>query len=164
MPEMSDREFLDFYKVDVCGVPDMSDDEFITRHRELEAKVDLGWDTEKYAAAWQDPNRKPNLVSKSELAEMLDVSLSTVDSWVRKGAPVYQKGNHGIAYEIDTGAFFEWEMARARGISIDEYQQIVLAEEIRAKERDEARWAIIENRRLIGTVRTLTRELAGLRR
>ncbi|SRR6266851_1380148 len=164
MPEMTDREFIDFYKVDVCGVPNMSDDEFIDRRRELEAKVDVGWDTQKYAAAWQDPNRRRKLVSKSELAKMLDISLSTIDAWERKGAPIHTKGNHGIAYQIDFGALWEWQMARSHGVSIEEYRQIVLEDEIRAKERDEARWAIIENKQLIKTVQALTGELASLRR
>ena len=67
MPEMSDREFIDFYK-DVCGVPDMADSEFIERRRELEAAVDTGWDQQQFDCSWQDPNRRPNLVSKSDLA------------------------------------------------------------------------------------------------
>src|SRR5260370_29457908 len=111
MPEMTDREFIDFYKVDICGVPDMDDDEFIDRHRELEDAIEHNWDQKRYNCWWEDPNRKPNLISKSELAERLDVSLKTVDDLIRKGAPVYRKGDHGIAYQIDSVAFFEWYMA-----------------------------------------------------
>jgi len=39
-----------------------------------------------------------------------------------------------------------------------------LEEAIKARKEDEPRWEIIENKRLLGTVRTLTKELASLRR
>jgi hypothetical protein len=167
MPQMTDQEFIAFYK-DFYGVLDLSDDEFIERRRQIEDGFEFGWDMKKYLAYWQDPNRTPNLVSKSALAQRLDVSLKTVDDWVRRGAPVYRKGDHGVAYEIDTGAFFEWQIARTAGISIEEYRRTELEAENRRRERDAARWRLIEaeykNRKLAATMETLTAELAALRR
>ena len=164
---MSDREFLDFYK-DVCGVLNMEDAEFIERHRELEAAIEHNWDQKRYNCWWQDPNRKPNLVSKTYISEVMAVSLKTVDDWERKGAPIHQKGNHGIAYQIDSAAFMEWYFARESGLTIAEYREQGLEQAIRARERDEARWQLIEttheNRKLATAVRTLTKELASLRR
>src|SRR5215204_5073139 len=92
--EMTDSEFLDFYR-EAYDAWDMPDDELIDRHRELDKAINPNWDCEKYLCWWQDPDRKPNLASKSVMAQMLNVSLKTIDDWIRKGAPVYQKGDHG---------------------------------------------------------------------
>src|SRR6266851_3285284 len=158
---MSDREFLDFYK-DVCGVLNMEDAEFIERHRELEAAIEHKWDQKRYSCWWQDPNRKPNLVSKTYIAKVMGVSLKTVDDWERRGAPIHTKGNHGIAYQIDCAAFLEWYCARESGLTIAEYREDALAQEIRAREHEEARWQLIEatheNRKLAAAVRTLKKE------
>lgn len=154
MSDMPDEEFIDFYK-DAYGALDMPDDEVIERRRELQAAAERCRD-------------KPNLVSKSVLAEMLGTSLKTVDDWIRKGAPVYQKGNHGVAYQIDTSAFFDWYFARAEGISMVEFRERKIKEGIEAREHDEARWRLIEaehrNRKLAATIENLKAELAALRR
>lgn len=169
MPELSDMEFIQICK-ECCDVLDMDDDEFIARHAELEtaASANRNWDQQRFLCWWQDPARKPNLRSKRDVAGMLAVSLTTIDNWIRQGAPVYHSGSNGIRYEIDTPAFIEWLTARETGISIEELRRQELDEEIKARERDAARWRIVEaefrNRRLAATVETLTAELAALRR
>ena len=78
--------------------------------------------------------------------------------------PVYKHGNHGLAYEIDTVAFFEWQSAPSQGISVEQYRQAELENEVRLRVREEARWAVIENKTLAETVRQLTAEVAALQR
>src|SRR5258708_30273291 len=104
MPEMTDQEFIQSFK-DCYGL-DMSDDEVVERHNEIENSFDVGFDQSKYDFGWQDPNRRPNLVSKGELAEIMDVSLKTIDDWERKGMPIYRHGGHGIPFPIHSGAGF----------------------------------------------------------
>src|SRR3954447_27065529 len=159
MPEMTDEEFIHFYK-DFYGALEMPDDEFIDCHRELEDAFDHGWDTKQYLCAWQDPNRKPYLVSKNELAAMFGVALKTVDDWERRGMPIYQRGSYGVPYEIDIAAYWEWSIAREWGVSIQEYRRIELQEEVRRKTEEDRRWAAIEAKHL---VRRLTAEVSALR-
>jgi len=54
------------------------------------------------------------------MAECLDVSLKTIDGWLRKGAPVFEKGSNGRRYLLDTAAFVEWVRARRAGLAIVE--------------------------------------------
>lgn len=49
--------------------------------------------------------RKAN---KAQLAEFFDVTLPTVESWVRKGAPVVSRGARGVSWEFDLRAVAEW--------------------------------------------------------
>ncbi len=69
---------------------------------------------------WEDESRPILVFSKSEMAECCQVSLKTVDSWIRKGAPVFQQGASGKSYQLDAVAFVEWVRAFRGGISIDE--------------------------------------------
>jgi phage terminase Nu1 subunit (DNA packaging protein) len=144
-------------------MPEMSDEEFIEFHKMFEGWKP-GWDAKRFDCWWQDSNRRPNLVSKSQLAKLLDVSLQTVDSWIRRGAPVYQKGDHGVAYQIDTAPFLEWYFARSAEMSIDEYRRYDLEQAIKARKEDERRWALIENRQMKAQMQMLIEELSSLRR
>ena len=169
MVEMTDEEleFINSCK-DFYGALDMPDDEFIDRRREIEDAFDHGWDRTKYVCRWQDPNCKPYLVSKNELASLMNVSLKTIDDWERKGMPIYRRGDRGVAYQIDIGAFLQWSTARAWGVSIEEYRELELAEEVKAKVEDERRWAAIETkhalRKLSAEVAELGREIQTLTR
>lgn len=49
--------------------------------------------------------------SKAACAEFFGVSLPTVESWIRKGMPVVQRGAKGIAWAIDLCAAAEWRFA-----------------------------------------------------
>lgn len=79
---------------------------------------DLGGDLENYDCWFQDPNYRPDLVSKSEMAELAGVSLKTIDDWIRKGAPVHRRGRNGVSYQIAVTPFLEWHRARLMGVSI----------------------------------------------
>jgi phage terminase Nu1 subunit (DNA packaging protein) len=49
--------------------------------------------------------RKAN---KAQVAEFFDVSMATVDAWLRRGCPYIQQGNKGLAWVIDLRAAAEW--------------------------------------------------------
>lgn len=49
--------------------------------------------------------RKAN---KAQVAEFFDVSMATVDAWLRRGCPYVQHGNKGLAWVIDLRAAAEW--------------------------------------------------------
>ena len=72
---------------------------------------------------WEDKKRKPVIYNKSEMAAFFEVSLKTIDDWVRKGAPVLSKGSNGVSYEIDVTPFWEWVEAHRSGISIQEVRR-----------------------------------------
>jgi Phage DNA packaging protein Nu1 len=72
---------------------------------------------------WEGATRVILVYSKSEMAGCLGVSLKTVDSWVRQGAPVLEQGSNGRPYSLDAVAFVEWVRARRGGISIDQLRR-----------------------------------------
>ncbi len=49
--------------------------------------------------------------SKAACAEFFDVSLPTIEAWIRRGMPVVQRGAKGIAWEIDLHAAAQWRFA-----------------------------------------------------
>lgn len=49
--------------------------------------------------------------SKAACAEFFDVSLPTIEAWIRRGMPVVQKGAKGVAWVIDLCAAAEWRFA-----------------------------------------------------
>lgn len=46
--------------------------------------------------------------NKAEVAQWFEVSLPTVDAWIRKGAPVVQRGSQGVPWVLDLKAIAEW--------------------------------------------------------
>jgi len=69
---------------------------------------------------WEDKSRKSVVVNKSRMADILGVSLKTIDDWVRRGAPVLVHGTNGVSYDIDAMAFIEFVRAHRAGMSIAE--------------------------------------------
>ena len=53
--------------------------------------------------------------SKAEAAEFFLVSLPTIDAWIRKGAPVVQRGARGVPWQIDLRAMAEWVYSAGGG-------------------------------------------------
>ncbi len=51
--------------------------------------------------------------SKAACAEFFDVSLPTVEAWIRRGMPVVQRGAKGVAWQIDLLAAAQWRFAGA---------------------------------------------------
>ncbi|MEQ3671367.1 terminase small subunit [Pseudophaeobacter sp.] len=48
------------------------------------------------------------VVNRTELAEINGVSLPTVESWVRRGCPVVQRGGRGRAWQFNTADVRNW--------------------------------------------------------
>jgi phage terminase Nu1 subunit (DNA packaging protein) len=80
---------------------------------------------------WEDESRIILAYSKSEMAGCLRVSLKTIDTWIRQGAPVFEKGSNGRRYLLDAAAFVEWIRARRAGVTIAELR---VADETRYRE------------------------------
>lgn len=47
-------------------------------------------------------------VNKQELAELFAISVPTVDSWIKAGCPVEQRGTHGKPYVFDVSKVADW--------------------------------------------------------
>lgn len=58
----------------------------------------------------QAQNKVPPIreVNKAELAEAFEVSLPTVDNWVRRKCPILQKGSRGTPWAFDLFAVYAW--------------------------------------------------------
>lgn len=52
-------------------------------------------------------------VNRNGLAETFGVSLPTVDTWVRAGCPVVQRGGRGVQWVFNTADVAKWRMERA---------------------------------------------------
>lgn len=60
--------------------------------------------------------RKAN---KAALAAFFDVSLPTIDSWVRRGCPVLQEGSQGTPWIFDLLAVADWRAERKPALPND---------------------------------------------
>lgn len=60
------------------------------------------------------------IANKAGCAEFFDVSMPTVDAWIRRGMPIVQKGGKGVSWQIDLLAAAQWRFGvQASGGSID---------------------------------------------
>ena len=50
----------------------------------------------------------PQIVNRKKVASHCDVSLPTVDAWVRKGCPYVTRGSKGVEWEFDLDAVKAW--------------------------------------------------------
>lgn len=57
--------------------------------------------------------------NKAQAAEFFDVSLPTIEAWIRRGAPVEQRGSRGVSWVIDLRAFAEWVYGAKAGADGD---------------------------------------------
>lgn len=46
--------------------------------------------------------------NKAEVAEFFDVSVGSVEAWIRRGCPVFQRGRRGYPWIIDLLAVAQW--------------------------------------------------------
>jgi phage terminase Nu1 subunit (DNA packaging protein) len=60
-------------------------------------------------AAHSIPDRRR--ANKAELAAFFDVSLPTIESWVRRGCPVVQRGSKGVSWVFDLLQVSEWKFS-----------------------------------------------------
>lgn len=60
------------------------------------------------------------IANKAGCAEFFDVSMPTIDAWIRKGMPIVQKGGKGVSWQIDLLAAAQWRFGvQASGGSVD---------------------------------------------
>jgi phage terminase Nu1 subunit (DNA packaging protein) len=118
----------------------------------------LGFDASKYDHWSQDPDRRPWLFNKSQMAEFCGVALKTVDDWIRRGAPVYAYGDHGVSYQLDVTAFIEWTISYRSGVSIETMRKKAVEEHRKFREQDRQRELEAENKRLRAELAALRRE------
>lgn len=50
------------------------------------------------------------VVNRTELAEFFEVSMPTIDVWIRRGCPYQQQGARGIAWKFDLLAVITWKL------------------------------------------------------
>lgn len=55
-----------------------------------------------------------NLLNRADLAQAFDVSLPTIDSWIRKGCPYRQRGSNGKAWQFSLPEVARWREMMAR--------------------------------------------------
>jgi hypothetical protein len=49
--------------------------------------------------------------NKAEAALFFDITLPTLDKWIRDGAPVLQRGSRGVSWVLDFRAIAEWRFS-----------------------------------------------------
>lgn len=54
------------------------------------------------------------LVNRAELAEILGISLPTVDAWVKDKMPFVRRGGRGVEWQFDTASVIQWREDRAK--------------------------------------------------
>ena len=91
------------------------------------------------------------LVNRAELARLFDVSLTTVDSWRRRGLPVEERGGRGRALKFSLPAAIAWRLEQEAGEESSE--AVISFEEARtAKMIAEAELARIELQKRRGEI------------
>lgn len=58
--------------------------------------------------------------NKQGCAAHFNVSLPTIDAWVRKGAPVVQRGGSGVPWQLDLSDIARWLESRGRKPSVSQ--------------------------------------------
>lgn len=59
------------------------------------------------------PDRRK--ATKAQVAEFFDVSLPTVETWIRKGCPIVERGGKGIGYVLDLREVARWHFGSLSG-------------------------------------------------
>ena len=58
-----------------------------------------------------ESRRVERRVNKAELAAWFEVSLPTIEAWIRKGMPIAQRGSRGVPWVIDLLEVAEWRFS-----------------------------------------------------
>jgi phage terminase Nu1 subunit (DNA packaging protein) len=66
------------------------------------------WYSSEVQVAVKNKKTRGREVNRTELAEINGVSLPTVESWVRRGCPVVQRGGRGRAWQFNTADVRNW--------------------------------------------------------
>lgn len=60
-----------------------------------------------------DDQNTMTLVNRVELATLCGVSLPTIDTWVRQGCPVVERGSKGRPWQFHFSEVFNWRVLKA---------------------------------------------------
>lgn len=60
-----------------------------------------------------DPEKGGRIVNRTDVATLCNVSLPTVDKWVRNGCPVVERGSKGREFQFDIAAVIDWRIKSA---------------------------------------------------
>jgi phage terminase Nu1 subunit (DNA packaging protein) len=102
-------------------------------------------------------------LNRSGLAEHMNVSLPTIDRWVKDGMPVVQRGARGIEWVFDLADVISWRIQRqldAAGGAVDDIKEIE-KRTARAK-MEQAELALAEAKGLVAPVAEFERAQAAL--
>jgi phage terminase Nu1 subunit (DNA packaging protein) len=66
------------------------------------------WYSSEVQVSVKNKKTRGRVVNRTELAEINGVSLPTVESWVRRGCPVVQRGGRGRAWQFNTADVRNW--------------------------------------------------------
>lgn len=122
------------------------------------------------------------IVNRAELADVLGVSVVTIDNRIARGLPVERKGREGKSYEFETSDVIDWHVKNqiskdnpqgtpegaSNGSPSDLKQRKLEAEtEISELERDKRRIELAEKKKLVvlveDVVQGFANEIANLR-
>jgi phage terminase Nu1 subunit (DNA packaging protein) len=59
-----------------------------------------------------DTEEVKTIVNRAELANLFEVSLPTIDAWVRNGCPVVERGGRGREWKFHVPEIFNWRIMR----------------------------------------------------
>lgn len=101
------------------------------------------------------------MVNRAELAEILGISLPTVNAWVKQKMPYVRKGGMGADWQFDTAAVIQWradQAADAAGGALDGIDEI--ARQTALVQLEHARLKFARDAALVVPVDQLERRLA----
>lgn len=102
-------------------------------------------------------------LNRSGLAEHMDVSLPTIDRWVKDGMPVVTRGSRGVEWAFDLAEVISWYTRRqvdAAGGAVDDLAEIE-KRTARAK-MEQAELALADARKLVAPIREFERAQAAI--
>lgn len=103
------------------------------------------------------------IVNRQELSQAMGISLPTVNTWVRDGCPVKQRGAKGLAWEFVLPEVVAWwgnRQREAAGGAVDDIKEIDKRTS-RAK-MEQAELALAKERGLVAPVREFERAQAAV--
>lgn len=103
-------------------------------------------------------------VNRSKLAELFDVSLPTIDVWVRANCPVVQRGSRGVEWVFNTADVMTWRMRRAVAEATGEKVHDKDALDLRklAAQAERAELELLQAKGLVAPIREFERAMAKM--
>lgn len=101
-----------------------------------------------------NPISPTRIVNRAGLAEIMGVSLPTVDAWRKSGCPVLSKGGRGKEWEFDLAVVIEWRCetaARAAAGDLDDGEDELKRRKLKA-EAEMLELELAEKKKLVAPV------------